>query len=157
VHPVNWWDLNFLLDGYRQQEKSAYLYGSYDFHIYSYQTVLTQSFTINQSLGLKGELTGNLVGPGIQGIYRVQHNSEIDAGIKTNVLKGNGTLKLTFNDVFNQNKYYIRIDYLDQHSGFFHQVESRNAVLSFSYRFGKNIAAARSRKTASEEEKSRAQ
>lgn len=156
VHPANWWDLNLLLDGYRQQEKSAYLSGSYDFHIYSYQAVLTQAFTIDKSLGLKAEISSNLIGPGIQGIYRVQHNSEIDAGIKTNVLKGNGTLKLAFNDIFNKNKYYIRIDYLDQHSGFLHQVESRNAVLSFSYRFGKNVAASRNRSTASEEERNRA-
>ncbi|QJD96040.1 hypothetical protein HH214_09205 [Mucilaginibacter robiniae] len=39
----------------------------------------------------------------------------------------------------------------------FHHVESRTAVVSFSYRFGKRIAALRSRSAASEEERRRAQ
>jgi len=87
----------------------------------------------------------------------VDHSSVVDAGIKTNVLHGLGTLRLAVNDIFNTNNNHIRIDYLDQKSSFFHRVESRNVGLSFSYRFGKNVAAYRSRSTASEEERKRAQ
>jgi hypothetical protein len=68
-----------------------------------------------------------------------------------------GTLKLTVNDLFNTNNNYISINYLDQHSGFFHHIESRNVALSISYRLGKNVTASRSRSTASEEERKRAQ
>jgi hypothetical protein len=156
-HPSAWWDMNVIAEGYRQQEKSAFLTSSYDFHLISYYATLKQSFTIDAKAALKAEISGTLTGPGIQGIYRVDHNSTVDAGIKTNVLHNLGTLRLALSDIFNTNSNYIRINYLDQHSSFFHHVESRNVGLSFSYRFGKNVAASRSRSTASEEERKRAQ
>ncbi|MEO3403251.1 outer membrane beta-barrel family protein [Mucilaginibacter sp. CAU 1740] len=155
--PANWWDLNVLGEAYYQQEKSAYLSSSFDFRLYTYDATLKQSFTIDNKASLKAEISATYNGPGIQGIYRADHNSEIDAGIKTNLLKGMGTLRLAVNDIFNTNNNYIRINYLDQHSGFFHHPESRTVGLSFSYRFGKNVAASRSRSTASEEERKRAQ
>jgi outer membrane receptor protein involved in Fe transport len=155
AHPADWWDLNLSGEAYRQQEKSAYLSSSYNYHIYSYDATLQQSFSINQKAGLKAEVSASLIGPGIQNIYQVNHNSAVDAGIKTNILNGNGTLRLAVNDLFNTNYYFIRINYLDQHSASLHHSESRNATLSLSYRFGKNVAASRSRTTASEEEKNR--
>jgi len=157
VHPANWWDINLLAEAYRRQEKSAYLSSSFDYHLFSYDATLTQSFTIDPRVALKAEISATISGPGIQGIYRANHSSEVDAGIKTNILKNMGTLRLTVNDIFNANNNYIRINYLDQHSGFFHHVESRNVTLSLSYRLGKNVAASRSRSTASEEENKRAQ
>lgn len=156
-HPAAWWEMNLLAEAYRQQEKSAYLSSSFDYHLISYDATLKQSFTIDPKTSLKAEISGIYNGPGIQGVYRANHNSEIDAGIKTNVFKGMGTLRLAVNDIFNTNNNYIRINYLDQHSGFFHHVESRTIALSFSYRLGKNVAASRSRSTASEEERKRAQ
>ena len=156
-HPHSWWDINVIAEGYRQQEKSAFLTSSYNFHLISYYASLKQSFTIDSKMALKAEVNATLNGPGIQGIYRVDHSSVVDAGIKTNVLHGLGTLRLAVNDIFNTNNNHIRIDYLDQKSSFFHRVESRNVGLSFSYRFGKNVAAYRSRSTASEEERKRAQ
>jgi len=152
-----WWDINVLGEAYHQQEKSAYLSSSYDYRLISYDATLKQSFTLNAKAGFKAEISGTLNGPGLQGIYRATHNSEVDAGIKANVLGGMGTLRLSANDIFNTNSNYISINYLDQHSGFFHHIESRNVALSFSYRFGKNVTASRSRSTASEEERKRAQ
>ena len=156
VRPSDWWNIDLLGDAIWQQEKSVYLDGSYNYKIYSYEATLKQAFTIDAKAGLKAELSGSLIGPGIQGIYKVNHNSQVDAGLKTNVLKGNGTLRLAVNDIFNTNYYLIHINYLDQHSTSLHHSESRNASLSFSYRFGKNVAASRSRNTASEDEKNRA-
>jgi len=49
------------------------------------------------------------------------------------------------------------VNYQDQHSYFFHQLESRTLMLGLSYRLGKNITASRNRSTASEEERKRAQ
>jgi hypothetical protein len=74
-----------------------------------------------------------LNGRGLQGIYRANHNSE--AGIETNVLNGMGTLRLAVNDIFNTKRNIITIIYLDEHSGFMHHTESRNAALSLSYCF----------------------
>ncbi len=156
-NPAPWWDVNVLTEGYWQQEKSDFLTSSYNFNIISYYATLKHSFTIDQKTALKAELSGTFTGPGLQGIYRADHNSAIDAGIKTNVFKGKGTLRISANDIFNTYTNNISINYLDQRSAFFHHNESRNVAISVSYRLGKNIAASRSRSTASEEERKRAQ
>jgi outer membrane receptor protein involved in Fe transport len=156
-HPTSWWDINVDAGGYFTREKSAYLQSHYNFKTFTYDGRLNQSFTINKKKGIAAEITAQYVGPGIQNIYRYEHLSEIDLGVKTNVLKGKGTVRLTANDIFNTFTYRVNINYLDQQSYFYHKNESRLATLSFSYRMGKDVKAARSRNTASEEEKQRAQ
>ncbi|WP_343670971.1 TonB-dependent receptor [Chitinophaga sp.] len=156
-HPADWWDVNVEAGGYYTQEKSAYLQSHYNFKMFSYDGRLNQTFTINKKNGIAAEITALYSSPGIQNIYRFKELSEVDLGVKANVLKGKGTLRLTANDIFNAFTYRVDINYLDQQSSFYHKNESRLATLSFSYRLGKDIKAARSRSTASEEEKKRAQ
>ncbi|OMP79191.1 outer membrane beta-barrel family protein [[Flexibacter] sp. ATCC 35208] len=156
-HPASWWDINAEAGGYFTQEKSAYLQGHYNIKMFSYDGRLNQTFTIDKKNGIAAEVTAQYIGPGIQNIYRSKVLSEVDLGVKANVLKGKGTLRLTANDIFNAFTYRVSINYLDQQSTFYHKNESRLATLSFSFRLGKDIKAARNRNTASEEEKRRAQ
>jgi hypothetical protein len=157
VHVSDWWEVNAELDGYLEHESAAYLDGSFNYHKLSYTVWFNQAFTIDKKSGIKGELTTSFNGPGIQNIYQNKHNSAFGAGVKMNILRGAGTLRLAANDIFNTNNYRIRVNYLDQHNSFFHRNETRTVTLSFSYRFGGNVAASRDRRTASEEERKRAQ
>lgn len=156
-HPASWWEMNASAEVYRRREKSAYLSGSFDYHQTSCAGELNQSFTINSKAGLKAELNGVVNGPDIQGIYWAGGNSRIDAGIKTNIYHGMGTLRLGVNDIFNTNSNLIKINFQDQHSSFFYHAESRTVTLGVSFRLGKNVAGSRTRSTASEEERKRAQ
>ncbi|MCJ8153885.1 TonB-dependent receptor [Chryseobacterium sp. SSA4.19] len=151
-----WWDLNLLADVYRQREKSEYLSGSFDNHMVSFSGSLNQSFSLDKGTGLKAEINATYNSPGIQGVYTARVNSQIDAGIKMNILKNAGTLRLTATDIFNTNNNFVRINYQDQQSSFFYHRESRFVTLSLQYRLGKNITASRNRTTASEEERKRA-
>jgi hypothetical protein len=154
---TGWWDMNTTVEAYYQREKSAYLQGSYDYHKFSYDGTTTQSFTIDKKLGLKAEIMGMYNSSGIQGIFKGGYNYDVDAGIKATILNGQGTIKLAADDIFYSNTYHISVNYLNQDNGFFQRNDTRKGTLSFSYRFGKNVAAARKRSTASEEEKQRAQ
>jgi hypothetical protein len=149
--------MNTMVEGYYQREKSDYLQGSYDYHKFEYDGNTTQSFTIDKKLGLKAEITGFYNSAGIQGIFKAGYNYNVDAGLKATILNGQGTIKLAAGDIFYSNTYHISVNYLDQNNGFYQKNDTRNATLSFSYRFGKNVAASRKRSTASEEEKQRAQ
>ncbi|WP_294214757.1 outer membrane beta-barrel family protein [uncultured Chryseobacterium sp.] len=155
VKLTDWWDLNMVADVYRQREKSDYLSGSYDNHMISFSGSLNQSFSIDQETGLKAEINGTYNSAGIQGIYRVRANSFVDIGLKMNVLKKAGTVKLTATDIFNANNNFVSINFRDQQSHFFYQRESRFVTLSLLYRFGNNANSTRNRKTASEEEQKR--
>jgi hypothetical protein len=157
LHPLPFWEINMMADLSSQHEKSAYLSGSYDNRLVSFAGTINQAFTINSKEGLKAEINGAYNGPGLQGIYRGNHNSEIDAGMKKDIFNKKGSIRLAVNDIFNTNTNYVRINFQDQQSSFFHHVESRNVTISISYRLGRNLTAARSRTTASEDERKRAQ
>lgn len=156
LKPFNWWDMNLLADTYRQREKSDYLSGSYDNHMISFSGTLTQSFSIIKKLGLKAEISGTYNSSGIQGIYLARPNSFVDLGIKMDIFKNAGTLKLNATDLFNTNYNVVSINFQDQNSRFFHQRESRFISLNFIYRLGNNTASSRNRSTSSDEERKRA-
>jgi len=156
-HPASWWDITFMAQGYHQQEKSDYQGGSYNYHRFSYDGTTTQSVSLYKKIGLRAEITGTYTSPVIQTIFAVDHNYAVDAGLKATVLNGQGTIRLAASDIFYSNTYRISVNYLNQNNGFFQRNDTRNGTLSFSYRFGKNIAASRKRSTSSDEEKQRAQ
>jgi len=156
-NPTSWWEMSAMAEGYYQREASNYLQGSYDYHKFSYDGNTTQSFTISKKLGIKAEITGRYNSPGIQGIFKAAQTSEVDAGIKANILHGQGTIKLAAGDIFYGNPYHINVNYLNQNNGFYQTNDTRTGTLSFSYRFGRNVAAARKRATADEEESKRTQ
>jgi hypothetical protein len=154
---ASWWNLSLLASGGYQQERSAYLQGSYNYHNFVYDATLSQAFTLSKKAGIKAEIISAYHSPGIQGIFNIGNYYSVDAGLKAAILNGQGTLRLAANDIFFTNTYQIRVNYLNQNNGFFHRNDSRNVTLSFSYSLGKNIAVARTRNTSSEDEKRRAQ
>lgn len=156
-HPASWWNMTFMTEGYYQQEKSVYLEGSYNYHKFSYDATTTQSFTIDQKLGLRAEITGTYNSSAIQVIFKNGINYFVDAGLKATVLNGQGTIRLAVGDIFYSNTYRLSVNYLNQDNGFYQRNDTRNGSLSFSYRFGKNIAGSRKRSTSSDEEKQRGQ
>lgn len=153
----SWWEMSTMLELYYQREKSAYQQGSYDYHQFSYDGNTTQSFTIDKLHGIKAELSVMYDSFGIQGIYKIGYNYNVDAGIKVTVLNGQGTIKLSAGDIFNSNNYHVSVNYLNQNNGFFKRNDTRYGALSFSYRFGANIATARKRNAGIDEEKQRTQ
>lgn len=153
----SWWEMNTILELYFQREKSAYQQGSYDYHQFSYDGNMTQSFTIDKMHGIKAEISVMYESFGIQGIYKISHSYNVDAGIKATVLNGQGTIKLSASDILNSNNYHVSVNYLNQDNGFFKRNDTRYGALSFSYRFGRNIAAARKRNAGIDDEKQRAQ
>lgn len=157
VHVTSWWEMNNGLNGFYQREASQYLQGSYNYHKFSYDGSTTQSFTLNKKIGLKAEITGRYSAPTIQGIFKQNQNSEVDAGIKATILNGQGTVKLAAGDIFYGNTYHLNVNYLNQNNGFYQTNDTRNGTLSFSYHFGNTVKAARKRATADEEESKRAQ
>jgi len=157
VHVAAWWEMTNMVSAYVEHEASQYLQGSYNYHKFSCDGSTTQSFTINKKIGLKAEITARYNASGIQGIFKQTQNSEVDAGIKANILNGQGTIKLAAGDIFFGNTYHLNVNYLNQNNGFYQTNDTRNGTLSFSYRFGNTVKAVRKRATADEEESKRAQ
>lgn len=156
-HVNNWWEMNTALTFYYQQEKSAYLSGSYNYHKFAYDGMTTQSFTIDKTHGIKAEIIATYNSSSIQAIYKQKQYYSIDAGIKATILKGQGTVKLSVADIFNSNIDNVRVNYLNQHNGFVRNNDMRYGTIGFSYRFGKTVAESRKRNAGIDDEKKRTQ
>ena len=92
----------------------------------------------------------------ITGVLRLAPQNDVSAGISKSMLNKQATIKLAFGDILYGNTYRMDVKYFGQNNGFVQKFDTRNATLSFSYRFGRTITAARKRSTSSEEEKDRA-
>jgi iron complex outermembrane receptor protein len=106
-----------------------------------------------------GELSGNYTSPTVvQGTFKTKALYGVDAGLQKQVLKGAGTLRASFSDIFKTFKIRASSSFAGQEVITRNQGETRMFKLNFSYRFGNNLVkAARQRKLGLDEEAGRVQ
>ena len=156
MRPAKWWEINSFIQTTYKREKSGYLQGTYDYDVTSVYVNTNHAFNIDNKSGLKAELSAWYSTPGIQGIYKLARTFDVSAGMRQNIAKGKGTIRLAAADLFNGNPYKIDVNYLNQKNGFKEQIDSRSLTLSVSWKLGNVIGAPRKRNTGSEDEKRRA-
>lgn len=156
VKPAAWWEINNYLQGTIHQERSGYLNGNYDYHLWRAYLNTDHAFTLSKKHNLKAEASAWYSSPSIQGIFKVAHTYDVSAGVRKTILNGQGTMRLAVNDIFYGNAYRINVNYLNQRNGFYEKNDTRSVTFSLSYRLGSDVTAARRRNTASEEERRRA-
>jgi iron complex outermembrane receptor protein len=105
------------------------------------------------------ELTGFYNAPTVyQGTIKANSLWSLDAGLQKQVLKGKGTIKGSVSDVLHTLKFRGVSEFAGQRSEIGSNWESRQAKLSFVYRFGSNqVKAARQRTTGADDEMKRVQ
>jgi iron complex outermembrane recepter protein len=86
--------------------------------------------------GWNGELSGFYRSKGLDGVLVIGALGAVNGGISKSVLKSKGTLKLGFRDIFWTQKFKgtAEYSYIDTH--FQQKRDSRQASLSFNWRFG---------------------
>lgn len=107
--------------------------------------------------GWSAELSGFYRTKGIDGQIVINPLGQVSGGISKQVLKGKGSVRLNFRDLFYTNKVSGDIIFKQTEAHFSNLRDSRVVGLSFTYRFGKPIkAAASSRRTGgAQDEKNR--
>ena len=103
------------------------------------------------------ELTGLYISPFVwQGMFKGKSMGGVDLGLQKNILAGKGTLKTSVTDIFNTMRFRGESDYGGAYNNVLAKWESRQFKVNFTYRFGSaQIKAARQRKTAAEDERTR--
>jgi iron complex outermembrane receptor protein len=97
--------------------------------------------------GMDVQVTGNYNSPVItlQGTY--QGNNGVDIGLKKDFWKTKGIITLNIADVFNTRNMHITSSGTDFSIHIFRKKESRVLTLSFTYKFGRESAASKNKKT----------
>ena len=80
---------------------------------------------------------------------------QVSTGVQKQVLKNQGTLKLSLNDVFYSQKFSATVKYQDIDVKIRGIQDSRRGTLTFTYRFGKPIQNQPKKKSSGLDEESR--
>lgn len=119
-------------------------------------TMITSNASAQMSLG-KGwnaEVSGFYRSKGLEGVMAINGLGALNGGISKSVLKNKGTVKMSFRDILYTQKFKGTAQYSYIDTWFRQSRDSRQASLSFNYRFGKGKASTPKRKIggASEEQ-----
>lgn len=116
---------------------------------------MQHTFTLGK--GYNAELSGWFSGPNVWGAtWRTKSLGGLDLGFQKQILKKQGTLKLSVTDIFFTNPWTATSNFGGLFINGRGQNESRTVRLSFSWRFGNNqVKAARQRQTGLESEAKR--
>jgi hypothetical protein len=128
-----------------------------DLDVFSYNFYMQNSIKFAKTW--TAELSGFYTAPSIwQGTFASKAMGGVDMGFQKTMLKGKGTLKATFTDVFRTMRWKGESNFAGQQIIASGRWESQQFRMNFSYRFGNSqVKAARQRKAALEEEAKRTQ
>ncbi|UYQ91836.1 TonB-dependent receptor [Chitinophaga horti] len=112
--------------------------------------------TVNLPKSFFLEVNGQMMTPMSAGYAAINTMGAIDLGLRKNILKNAGTLKLGVTDILNTKQYDIDVDYQNVKTTNKINMDTRTVAFVFTYRFGnKNVKQSKTRKNAIEAETNR--
>lgn len=136
-------DVNTVLDGLEYKKKN-------------FGAMLNTQNALTLPAGMTAELGGAIQTPFTFGYASLKTVGYIDFGLRKNVLKGKGSLKLAVNDILNtrQNRFEVKYGTINNLSKM--NTDTRVVNLTFNYRFGNsNVKQNKTRKSKIEAEAGR--
>ncbi|KIO75071.1 hypothetical protein TH53_22750 [Pedobacter lusitanus] len=154
-HPAAWWEIDNTAQGYYSRQSSDQPGNTYNYRRFYFYLRTDHAFTIDKNSGLKAEFSAWYNSAVQQGTLLIAKTYDISTGISKQVFNKQGTIKFSAADLLYTNPYRISIQNEGQNNGMYQKNDTRTFTLSFSYKLGKSVKAARQRVTASEEERKR--
>lgn len=151
---TKWWSTNNNLNVYYNQYRSTYLGSQLNNAQLAMDINTNHSFTLPNDFS--AELSGFYRSPFVDGILRGKSMYVVGLGVQKTFWDKKASLKLNVNDIFDMMRFRGSINYQDMDLKILGKWESRQARLTFNYRFGKNeVKPARRRTAGSESEQNR--
>ncbi len=137
---TKWWKSNLNVNTFHNRYRGMVNNAMVDLSATSYIINLTQQFRITNSFS--AELSGRYRSGWLEGVLEVEPIGFVWAGVSKQIMKNNGTIRLTVRDIFYTQKFkgsarYGNVDFRLQEVN-----DSRMVILGFTYKFnkGKKIA-----------------
>jgi len=149
-----WWNVNIYANGYNNHYSGLYQNDPVDVQFTSFTGNMNNSFTLGK--GWSTEVSGWFRSKGVDGLLVINNMGAVNTAISKQVLKKKGSIKLGLRDVFYTQKFSGYAKYSDVDVRIAGKRDSRQANISFTYRFGKtNIAPERRRSSGADDEQNR--
>lgn len=151
---TSWWSATHFVNLFYNQFKIEHTQGHAEV-LKGTSLTFDSQHTFKLGKRLKAELNGLYRSNEVSGIFKTKAYYMISAGAKKDFFDGKATLGLLVNDIFKSRRFKQAANFGGVNTYSYLRPDSRTAILSFSYRFGGESAAARQRTTGSEELKGR--
>jgi hypothetical protein len=149
---TKWWDITPVVTAYYLDQNTNYLGSEFRNNKLSFNVNFQNSFKLPK--GFSADATAFYQSAGIWSVASFKGYGAISAGITKSFKDGKARLKLSMQDIFNQNFIDGTIQYANLDGTVVQHNDSRQANLTFSYNFGKQTQQ-RNHNSSDEEEKSR--
>ncbi len=145
LKPVKGWNAMLYGEGRYQEFKGLLSNTNLNIRSTYYTVNINNQFAFKK--GWSAELSGFYRTKAIEGQLIIHAISQVNAGVKKDILKGKGSLKLNIKDMLGPMKVKGNIDFQNTQASFNQQRDSRTIALNFNYRFGKPIKGLKNRKS----------
>ncbi|MEP6928112.1 MAG: outer membrane beta-barrel family protein [Ginsengibacter sp.] len=152
-----WYSLAVGLTGYYTHNLANFGVGrTIDLNVYALRGYIQNNFTLGK--GWTASVSSFYNSPSLfRGTMKTRSLTGVNAGFQKNIFKGNGNVRLNFNDVFNTLHWYGTSNFAGQYLNARVYWDPRNITLGFSYKFGSSqVKSARQRRSGLDEESKRA-
>lgn len=150
---TKWWTGNVYMNVYNNHFKGQVNNEDISISITSFMVQLQQQFKLGK--GWSAEISGFYRSKGVEGVIFINPIKQVNAGISKQVLKGKGSVRLNFRDIFAGNVFVGSSKYGTVDANFKNVNDSRAVGISFNYRFNKGKLKASSGRKKSVDEQNR--
>lgn len=154
LQPASWWSLNLQTDMIHKRFK-GFVYKELTPAITQLNTNINNQFKLKK--GWAAELTGYYITRSQEDIQEVvEPTGQVGAGLSKSLFNNKATLKLAFRDIFYTQAMNGLTLFKDTEEYFEMKRDTRVAVLSFTWRFGKSFKGSVKRRGSADDEMQRA-
>jgi iron complex outermembrane recepter protein len=144
--PINkWWDGYINITGFLNRYKGTLPDGKLDTKVPGMNYYIQQNFKLGKGWNMQFSSWFN--GGTTEAIFKTKWLGSFDLGVKKTVLKEKASIRLTFLDMFNTQRWQQTVLFANQDFTYRRKWESRGLRIQFSWRFGKTEYKARERET----------
>lgn len=136
IYPTEKWNLYFVTSFYNITEEANFGEGFVELDQWANFSQLVNNISFLEDNSLNVYLSLIYGSRNLQGLTIVEDRLVSDLSISKRILKDKGTLSLTVSDLFNEQDFTTSVNYLNQDSRQFTDIDNRFITLGFSYKFG---------------------
>jgi iron complex outermembrane recepter protein len=142
---TKWWEGYANITGFYNEYKGVLPNGILHEKAFGLNYYIQQNFKLGKGWSIQVSSWFNAATK--EAIFKTRALGSLDLGVKKNILKEKGSIRLSVSDILNTQSYKQTVQFANMDFSYYRKWESRSIRLQFSWSFGKTSYSARERET----------